>query len=399
MKTINFIVAANNTGSITRLVAEYSNHLIAKGFDVIVSYPIVSHFDYCQFVAQRKIKKMDSNIQKALYYYGTLLALFIKSIILKIISKDYRAGWIGKNIYPLNKKIKFNCFLYKPTAKNMPNADYIIVMQEYLIPHLLYLPEKDKGKIIGSIHLDYSDGINDSNKLTRNWWEFIVSLDQKLNVPLWATSRRSKNFCDTAGIKIGNLIYNGINIDKLIDGNRRGKVNPLRIMLYCDVKPQKGLKFGCAVIKQLRKDLTNSNVEFYSLGSLDGEQHQLFDNNLGYLKEAEYIKAYQESDIFIFPSQYEGFPAPPLDAMACGCALATTCVQGVEEYGIHKKNCMLCQPNDLEGMLKNIKILIENVELRDKIREQGIITANKFSWENSTDKLIEFITNESFKDS
>ena len=390
--TINFVLSANNSGSITRLVAEYSNRLVSKGFNVTISYPVVNHWDYLVFRMQRKTRNFKNKALIFIHYAMELLWHVIKPMVKTILFKEYR-GWIGKSSYMIDNRVKFNRYFSVPSAINMPDADCLIVMQEYLIPHLLYLPEC-KGKIIGSIHLDYGDGIRDSSRIMKDWWSFVVSLDRRLNVPLWVTSRGTKKTCDKLGIKLGKIIYNGIDTDKFADGKRRGKLDQLRIMLYCDPKPQKGLSFGCAVIKRLKQTLTNDNVVFCSLGNISIEQSKLFDINLGYLKENEYIRAYQETDIFIFPSLYEGFPAPPLDAMACGCALATTCVQGVEEYGVHRENCMIAEPNDLESMVNNIRTLIEDLDLRDSIRENGLLTAKKFSWENSANELVDFILQE-----
>ena len=100
--------------------------------------------------------------------------------------------------------------------------------------------------------------------------------------------------------------------------------------------------------------------------------------------------ALKESDIFIYPSLHDGFGAPPQQAMACGCALATTRIPGTEEYGVHEENCMMSTPNDVETMTNNVKRLIWNSELRDKIRDNGLKTMKKFSREISTNQLIRF---------
>jgi len=94
---------------------------------------------------------------------------------------------------------------------------------------------------------------------------------------------------------------------------------------------------------------------------------------------------------YIYPSLHDGFGAPPQQAMACGCALATTRIEGTEKYGIHEENCMMAMPNDVETMTKNVKRLIRNTELRDKIRQNGLKTMKNFSRENSANQLISFL--------
>lgn len=389
---INIVLSANNPGSITRLAAEYANRLVEMDFKVIISYPFCDHFDFRLWQANKKMMGTINGSLKLLGYYNELLRVILHAIYRHIVRTEYRK-WIGKSLYNIDKRVKENCYFCTPSGFNMPDADFIIVMQEYLIPHLLYLP-KSRGRVIGSIHLDYEEGMKDSSKVLRDWWSFVVSIDKRVNIPLWVTSRGTKKSCDKLGIKVGKIIYNGIDTDKLADGQRRGKLDPLRIMLYCDPKPQKGLSFGCAVIKRLKQTLVNNEVTFCSLGKIGKKDSELFDINFGYLKGDDYINAFQEGDVLVYPSLYDGFPAPPLDAMACGCALATTRVQGVEEYGIHMTNCMIAEPEDEDKMVNNIKRLIDDVSLRDRIRENGLLTAKKFSWENATNELVDFILEE-----
>jgi glycosyltransferase involved in cell wall biosynthesis len=63
-------------------------------------------------------------------------------------------------------------------------------------------------------------------------------------------------------------------------------------------------------------------------------------------------------------------------------------VAGVEEYAVHRENCMVAMPNDVRTMVSNVKMLIQDYKLRDKIRENGLSTAKKFSWDLVTDELI-----------
>ena len=51
---------------------------------------------------------------------------------------------------------------------------------------------------------------------------------------------------------------------------------------------------------------------------------------------------------------------------------------------------MVCAPEDVEAMTDNIRRLISNAELRDRLRERGIFTAKQYSWERAADRLLEF---------
>lgn len=385
---INFVLASNNAESITRLVAEYSRHLAAKDFHVVVSYPMYNYWDFTLWKFYKSISKNLKSRIHIYLYLGRLVFHVIKILTKRLVFSRGRE-WAGELAFSASDGVALNPYSFIPTGFNMPDADYLVVMQEYLIPRLLHLPE-GKGRLVGSIHLDYGDAIKDDNELLRHWWAHNLCIVRQLNVPLWTTSLRTKRSCDNLGINIRRIIYNGIDVNKFKDGKRRGRLSPLRIMLYCDIRPQKGREIGINVIKLL-KETENDDISYCSIGHVTKEQKEYFDVNFGWVVGDDYIRAYQETDIFIFPSLYEGFPAPPLDAMACGCALATTNVQGVEEYGVHEQNCMKSDPGDVEKMVKNVIALINDVSLRDQIRKNGLLTAQRFSWEAATEELIDFL--------
>jgi glycosyltransferase involved in cell wall biosynthesis len=261
----------------------------------------------------------------------------------------------------------------------------------YFIPHCLSLA-KEKGEIIGSLHINYLAAQKDPSPTFRDWLEHDLEISKKLNIRILAESKRNKKVAENLGVKISKSIPPGINYEQFSDSGRRGNIPILNIMLYCIPGLNKGLDFGCQVIKRLKEDnLITNKFAFSSIGLPTLEYQYLFDNQYGYLHGNDYPNALKEIDIFIWPEQYSGFATPPLHAMACGCALVTTLIDGTEEYGIHKENCMMAMPDDLETMVNNVKKLITDVKLRDKIRENGLQTVKNYSWESSVDKLIGFL--------
>lgn len=80
--------------------------------------------------------------------------------------------------------------------------------------------------------------------------------------------------------------------------------------------------------------------------------------------------------------------------MACGCALVSTNYKGVYEYARDKENALLSPINDAEALARNIKKLIKNEDLRQKIAKQGSNDLSYFSWKNAIDKFEGLIVQE-----
>jgi glycosyltransferase involved in cell wall biosynthesis len=106
-------------------------------------------------------------------------------------------------------------------------------------------------------------------------------------------------------------------------------------------------------------------------------------HHLGFVSDEALPAVYRRATAVVFPSRYEGFGAPPLEAMACGCpvasslkaALAEVCDGAVEPL----------QPDEPEQMAQAITRITTDDELRKSLRARGFEQAAKFSWRAAAD--------------
>lgn len=99
----------------------------------------------------------------------------------------------------------------------------------------------------------------------------------------------------------------------------------------------------------------------------------------------ELAELYSSSDLFVFASHIEGFGLPPLEAMACGTPVVTTDCKGVKDFVLDGKNAILVPPKNPEEISKSIIKLKNNPELSEELKENGLKTAEKFTWDSVVD--------------
>ena len=107
----------------------------------------------------------------------------------------------------------------------------------------------------------------------------------------------------------------------------------------------------------------------------------------GYLEDQTLCCFYQNASIFVFPSLYEGFGIPVLEAMACGTPVVASNVCSLPE--VVKDNGILVNPYDVEDIANGIYKVLKDNNLRQKLIKKGLCYVKDFSWEKSAQKHIE----------
>jgi glycosyltransferase involved in cell wall biosynthesis len=103
---------------------------------------------------------------------------------------------------------------------------------------------------------------------------------------------------------------------------------------------------------------------------------------LGLVPEQELIKLYNQAKIFVFPSLYEGFGLPPLEAMSCGTPVAAANSSSIPEI-CGKNNAVFFDPHDIKSIAETILSLYKNPTAQEKLIKNGLIHAAEFSWVKS----------------
>lgn len=110
---------------------------------------------------------------------------------------------------------------------------------------------------------------------------------------------------------------------------------------------------------------------------------------LGYLTDAEIRALYEGALCFVFPSLYEGFGIPPLEAMMCGCPVIASDIPALRETC--GDAALYCDPHDPRDLAKQIKAIAEQPDLRSELCRRGLIRAAAFTWARSAELLMQVV--------
>lgn len=116
---------------------------------------------------------------------------------------------------------------------------------------------------------------------------------------------------------------------------------------------------------------------------------------LGYADKRNLPVLYSMAEVFVYPSLYEGFGLPVLEAMACGTPVITSNISSLTEVGASA--ALFIDPDSVEELSETIEMLILNPTLQEKMRENGLKKAAEFTWDKTAKLYIELFNSLSQK--
>ncbi|MDZ4722663.1 MAG: glycosyltransferase family 1 protein [candidate division Zixibacteria bacterium] len=143
-----------------------------------------------------------------------------------------------------------------------------------------------------------------------------------------------------------------------------------------------------------------SDIKLIIVGAkVDIFTDERFDLNLSLSKRIEFVgrvddtelcRLYQKAELFVFPSYYEGFGLPPLEAMMCGCPTVVANAASIPE--VCGDASLYIDPLNVEDIASGIVRLLGDLDLRAKLKAKGLERARMFNWNKSATQLLELIS-------
>jgi len=110
---------------------------------------------------------------------------------------------------------------------------------------------------------------------------------------------------------------------------------------------------------------------------------------MGYVPEEQYRALLQSSTVLAFPSLYEGFGLPVLDALQRGIPVLTTERGSIPE--VSGTCCVTVNPESVDSIRDGLRVILTNSHLRDRLRSCGPAQAARFSWDRTAERLLEAV--------
>ena len=194
---------------------------------------------------------------------------------------------------------------------------------------------------------------------------------------------------------IDNRFYEEPTDEQIARVRERYQLHDRFLMYAGNVKPHKNLERLIDAFVLLRKNglgdvkllITGSEISRYATLRRAVHRHNLHKHVrfLGYQSEETLAALYRLADVFVFPSLYEGFGLPPLEAMASGTPVVVSNVSSLPE--VVGDAGLLVNPYDPQAIADGISRVLVDKKLREELSARGVVRARAFSWPESVKRI------------
>ncbi|OGL97552.1 hypothetical protein A2318_02985 [Candidatus Uhrbacteria bacterium RIFOXYB2_FULL_45_11] len=173
---------------------------------------------------------------------------------------------------------------------------------------------------------------------------------------------------------------------------------PKRFALFVGtIEPRKNVLSIIEGVKRYR-EMTNDDLHLVIVGKWGWKSHNIrrrlwkrdthgWVHNLAYIDPKDLPAIYRSASVFLWPSFYEGFGLPVLEAMACGLPVITSNISSMPE--VTGKNALHVDPFNIQDIADALKGVIPLKPLHEQLKKGGLERAAEFSWKKAAEETLE----------
>jgi glycosyltransferase involved in cell wall biosynthesis len=337
-----------------RVVYEYANRLVSRGHHVSVVHP-----RRLKFVSSPKLA-LRQRLRR------------IKFDAIELLSAPV-IDW-----HPIDPRVKL-LFVADSGERHLPDADALFATAWQTIPSILH-SSPAKGEKFYLIQ-GYETWMGPKDIVDQTWREPI----NKIVISRWLLELGQS-------IGAGNLTHIPIAIDhstyKVLQpiASRRRQV--VMALSWVSIK---GSQDGIQALEIAKRSFPDLRIALFG----NSRRPPWVPRWMNYSQNPEQDRIVKEfyngSSILLSPSWTEGFPLPPAEAAACGCAIVATDIGGHREYIKDEVTGLLSPAKDPEALARNLCRVLGDDDLRIRLAQAAHSYINQFTWERSADLMEAFI--------
>lgn len=381
---LNFYCEHNEMPKLVEAIDKNLTFIDIKNFKLSTMDRIVIYFEKLKYLNKKKKG-------------NKILRVFIKTLLN-----------LSKTVLKLKLKLGFN----KDYKKTYENIDIFISPYNEIPASIRNIAHIKKSIILyDTIPLLFPTNYPDLKK--KNYWynKLINSINEKDYY--FAISKHTKNdfikyvpninpehitVIPLSTAQPYNIVEDRLQIDNVKEKYNIPK-DKKYIFSLCTIEPRKNHIFA---IKNFIEFIKRNNIDDFifvmggghwehfiaklneAIDNLDDYKDKIL--KIGYVDDEDMPALYSGAEMFVFPSIYEGFGIPVLEAMYCGCPVITSNVTSMPEVigdcGIQ------IDPTNNEDLIKAFEKMYFDKEFRLTCRNKGLQRALKFNWQNTADIII-----------
>jgi glycosyltransferase involved in cell wall biosynthesis len=306
---------------------------------------------------------------------------------------------VAKIILELIDEIVFTWKLAASLKKN--GIDIYLGTSTYYYPYFFFSPVKKAGILYDLVWKLYPGTMEFGNKLRMKM--FTLRNMKKLDLLVSISEKTKEDARDILGIKTrieaiplaaDKKIFYRADAASVAAVKKKYGITKKYILTVCTLEPRKNLG---ALLNAFARMPGRREYQLVLVGMVgwitsglfrDIESSDIRDNVLvtGYIPNAELAPVYTGAELFVFPTLYEGFGLPVLEAMQCGCPVITSNSSSIPE--VAGDAAIMLDPEDVDGLAVAMEKTLKSAAARKELAGQGLARSRLFSWEKSARELL-----------